>query len=288
MKTVNLKNFYICMLALVLSLFFIKIPDIIYASDNGEEETTSEKVTEKITYDEESSIVKESEENSISESEKMGEEPTRGYSQGVGSIGNAIITTNDLNGSLEFVPITTKEGQKFYLLIDYSQSDNNVYFLDAVTLNDLVHIAETETDADGNPIYLEISTKETETVTATEESSEKLTEAEEPKEEKEQTNSMSDRLVMLFGIVVLLAVAFVIIYFVKVKGRKIDEDEDNFGEDNDESEVDEEIFPEESEENVFSMEIKEEPKDGMKDIDNVENDEIVEFIEDDETDNSDL
>lgn len=323
MKTANLKKFYVCMLALVLSLLFLKTPDVIYASDGGEEETKAELNINGVDFSnifsedfdvnqltpEQWQVISEIlsmmdwEDVSVSddwsafgglgstpEPETTGEEPTRGYSQGVGSTGNAIITTNDLNGSLEFVPFTTKEGQQFYLLIDYSQSDNNVYFLDAVTMNDLVHIAETETDADGNPIYLELPTKEVEKEEVTEESSEEVTEAEEPEEEeKKKSNSMSDSLVMLFGIVIIAAIAFVVIYFVKVKGKKIDEDEDDFGLDDEESDEDEEIFPEESaEDDAFSMEMKDEPEE-MFDIDDVEvNEETPEFIEDDDTDNSDF
>lgn len=265
-------------------------------SDEGVEETTREtesQMTTEETEETSENAVFYAEDITLSEPETIntGEERTRGYTQGVGSTGNVIITTNDLSGSLEFVPFTTKDGQQFYLLIDYSQSENNVYLLDTVTFNDLAHMAETVTDADGNPIEYTPTVRQTvaqeeTTQRATEENTE--TETAKNKQKSGKENMLGSNAVLLAGLAVIIAVAVVGITFYKKKTKKVDEDNDEFDFDSEESDEDEEddnVFGKSSEtqeqQNLFDIEYvndeKEtsdtEPNDGIEFIDDEPEDE---------------
>lgn len=266
-------------------------------SDEGVEETTTETESQTTTEEAEETFANAvfyAEDITLPEPETIntGEERTRGYSQGVGSTGNVIITTNDLSGSLEFVPFTTKDGQQFYLLIDYSQSENNVYLLDTVTFNDLAHMAETATDADGNPIEYtpavrQTAAQEETTQRVTEENTE--TETAKNKQKSGTNNMLGSNAVLLVGLAVIIAVAVVGITFFKKKTKKVDEDNDEFDFESEESdyedETDEDVFGKSSEtqeqQNLFDIEYvndeKEtsdtEPNDGIEFIDDEPEDE---------------
>lgn len=281
----------------VLTIVFIWFyPISTYAStgesDEGAEETTGEtesRINMEETEETSENAVYYAEDLTEPETINTGETPTRGYAQGVGSTGNVIITTNDLSGSLEFVPFTTKDGQQFYLLIDYSQSENNVYLLDTVTFNDLAHMAETATDADGNPIEYTPAVRQTQTV-AQEESTQRITEesesteAETGKNTKKSSgnNSLGSNLILLVGIAVIIALAVVGITLYKNKMKKVDEDNDEFDYDNeegDEEETDEDVFGKSSDDqgqqNLFDIEFVNDEKEtsGLEFIDESDSDE---------------
>lgn len=264
-------------------------------SDEGVEETTREtesQMTTEETEETSENAVFYAEDITLSEPETIntGEERTRGYAQGVGSTGNVIITTNDLSGSLEFVPFTTKDGQQFYLLIDYSQSENNVYLLDTVTFNDLAHMAETVTDADGNPIEYtptvrQTAAQEETTQRATEENTE--TETAKNKQKSGKENMLGSNALLLAGLAVIIAVAVVGITFYKKKTKKVDEDNDEFdfdSEESDEAEEDDNVFGKSSEtqeqQNLFDIDFVNDEKE----VSDPESNDGIEFIDDEPED----
>lgn len=55
--------------------------------------------------------------------------------------GTVLDNATDGDGK-EFFTVTTEDGAVFYLVIDRQKADNNVYFLNAVTLEDLAALAE--------------------------------------------------------------------------------------------------------------------------------------------------
>jgi len=55
--------------------------------------------------------------------------------------GTVLDNATDGDGK-EFFTITTEDGAVFYLVVDRQKQDNNVYFLNAVTLEDLAALAE--------------------------------------------------------------------------------------------------------------------------------------------------
>lgn len=245
------------------------------------------------------------EDSSGSEDPAEKKEPIRAERKGTGTTGTAIVTSNDLEGAMEFVKITTKDDQMFFLVVDYTKEEDNVYFLDVVTVNDLLHIAETEVDADENPIYIDYSRlgetdkdvsgepkpKDAGTVSGGES-------GEGDKEQKEEaattgkktglSGEMLQNAVLLLGIVLIGGIAFGIIYFMKIKNRKVDEDDDDFvdgesfEEDDDEDEIPESDL--ELEEDLVEDNIS---AGNLVDIDDAEA-ETPEYVGDDETDDSDF
>lgn len=206
-------------------------------------------------------------EEETAEQELALEQPTRLVKKGTGSTGTAIITSNDLQGAMEFVKITTKDGQMFYLVIDYTKDEDNVYFLDTVSVNDLFRIAESSTDANGDPIYIDYSKSmdivdeskgenqgQADIVTKTEGENQtkvqgKQDETKSPSSEakgesKKTGNNIMQNIVLLLGIVIIGGAAFLVLYFVKIKNKKIDEDQDNFEDmiDDEEEDSDNGIF----------------------------------------------
>jgi hypothetical protein len=62
--------------------------------------------------------------------------------------GSVLDTATDRDGK-EFYTITTEAGNIFYLIIDRQRTDNGVYFLNAVTEDDLVALAEAADEGEG-------------------------------------------------------------------------------------------------------------------------------------------
>lgn len=238
-------------------------------------------------------------------------EPIRAERKGTGTTGTAIVTSNDLQGAMEFVKITTKDDQMFFLVVDYTKEEDNVYFLDVVTVNDLLHIAETEVDADENPIYIDYSkfekkdkegqeTEDGKTVSGGEAEGQESDKAQEKEGTGGKKSALSGEMlqnaVLLLGIVLIGGIAFGIIYFMKIKNKKVDEDDDDFadGESFEDEDDEDEIFEsaldldeesgleEDSEESMGDI-----GGENLVDIDDVEA-ETSEYVGDDETDNSDF
>lgn len=63
--------------------------------------------------------------------------------------GTVLDNATDGDGK-EFFTVTTEDGAVFYLVVDRRKADNNVYFLNAVTLEDLAALAESS----GKPLTI--------------------------------------------------------------------------------------------------------------------------------------
>lgn len=57
--------------------------------------------------------------------------------------GTVLDNATDADGK-EFFTVTTEDGAVFYLVVDRQKADNNVYFLNAVTLEDLTALAQVD------------------------------------------------------------------------------------------------------------------------------------------------
>lgn len=218
---------------------------------------------------------------------------TQAEKRGTGSAtGTSVVTSDDLEGAMEFVKITTKDDQMFYLVIDYTQEEDNVYFLDLVTVNDLFRIAETETDADENPIYVDYSQFKEKTETGQEEGDESNLQESGEKEENEaaevKTGAPDDRvqnLILILGIVFVGGIAFVVIYVMKVKNKKIDEDKDDFSDLSEDDQDDDDSNDSYFAETPYEMEESEESEiTEPSELVDIDSDEEQSFVEDDETD----
>lgn len=157
----------------------------------------------------------------------------------------------------EFFTITTPDGNIFYLVIDRQRGDHDVYFLNAVTENDLLALAEkSETASETSP-----------PAPSTPVPTETTTSAPEKEEIPEKKNGGNNPLI----IVLLLIAAGGAVYYCKVLKPKAtisesfdDEDDDDFDEEDDEQ--DEYNFDEEIDPIIEEKSFEEEPEEFTEEI----------------------
>ncbi len=124
--------------------------------------------------------------------------------------GNAELT-DDVTDSenLQFITVTSKDGNVFYFVIDKGADSENVYFLNTVDDTDLEALAEQKDGTEQKPVV---------TQPAETEPTQEPTEQEKPKEnetEKEQTPQKQNN-TMLYIILVVLAAGGIGAYYYKV------------------------------------------------------------------------
>lgn len=145
--------------------------------------------------------------------------------------GEVLDNATSENGK-EFFTITTPDGNVFYLVIDRERGDHDVYFLNAVTENDLLALAEkSETSEDTSP-----------PAPSTPEPTESSTSEPEPVETPEKKKGGNNTLLI---IIVVLAIGGAI-YYVKVLKPKAKAANDFDDEDDEEFEEEEEYSFEDS------------------------------------------
>jgi hypothetical protein len=154
------------------------------------------------------------------------------------------ITQTATEGTKEFYTISTKSGKIFYLIIDNSKSEDNVYFLTEVSEKDLMNftLSDTVTLPEVDTVYAEPEQEETE-----EEPAE--TAQEEPEEEEVQMpeDKSSVGSYILIGLVAAGVLGGA--YYFKVYKPKQDSDDEEDEYEEDESETEEEpAEPDEAEE----------------------------------------
>lgn len=171
-----------------------------------------------------------SSESSESTSERKSEEPAEedktsndsennnnDYSFSTQTEGNAdLIASEEVitdNGKFQFIAVNTRDGDVFYVIVDNSKTDNNVYFLNEVDTYDLKALLNK--DDDGNAAQVgdtSVSSEDDEDEEASEES------VDEEAEQTQSSESGSDSsILIIIGIVVLAGIGFVI-YKIKNGG----------------------------------------------------------------------
>ena len=157
--------------------------------------------------------------------------------------GTGTVLDNATDGNeKEFYTITTDEGDVFYLIIDRQRNNENVYFLNAVTIDDLIALAEKSDRKSPNitsaspPTELSVDEEQSPAVTP------------EPETDTEPPSSNSTMYIVIC--VAAVGVGGAAYYFKIVKGKKdvIDEDED-YGDDEDEYGYEEEPEPDDDSDN---------------------------------------
>lgn len=177
----------------------------------------------------------------------------------------------------EFITVTTKNGNTFYLIIDRERDSDNVYFLNMVDERDLEAFLE-ETESEELDSILSLP-EETETEEKSDITSEELPEDEElPEEEQDDLTEQNNKLYIIF--IVCVAV-IVIVYFKKFrKGKHTDEDEyETEDEYEDDGEV---IYSEDEFEDRKEPEEFDEDEDDDADEEEVVKDIDLDFEEDEE------
>lgn len=160
------------------------------------------------------------------------------------------ITQTAAEGTKEFYTISTKSGKIFYLIIDNSKSQDNVYFLTEVSEKDLMNftLSDTVTLPDVDTVYAEPEAEETEAEPETEETVGEEPEEEEPEMPEDKSPAGSYILIGLAAAGFLGAAYYFKVYKPKQDGY----DEDEYDEDEMEEEpaqpddADEETLPDET------------------------------------------
>lgn len=122
--------------------------------------------------------------------------------------GNAELTDNvSDNENLQFITVTSKDGNVFYFVIDKSAESENVYFLNTVDDGDLAALIEQKDGAVQEPIST--SPAETEPI-------QPPTEQEAPNETEQEQAPKKTNNTMVYVILFVLAVGGIAAYYFKV------------------------------------------------------------------------
>jgi hypothetical protein len=150
--------------------------------------------------------------------------------------GTVIDNATDEDGK-EFYPLGTEDGSVFYLIIDRQRSTENVYFLNVVTEQDLISLAE----QNGKPI-----SGTTVTPPPPGQPGEDGQEPTEPGEDGQEPPSKNNTGLLLI-ILAVVGVGGAVLYFKVIKGRK-NMDDDGFydGGDDDDGDYDYEPDPDDA------------------------------------------
>lgn len=119
---------------------------------------------------------------------------------GGGEVAEQMVTDTSNTAERQFFTVTTKNDHVFYLMVDQSRSDNNVYLLDQVTDEDLYALAATGKKEEKSSIFQTAGNTET------------VARAEQPEEKNEKSNAGGD----IFLYIVLIALAAAAFYYYKI------------------------------------------------------------------------
>ena len=155
------------------------------------------------------------------------------------------ITQTATEGTKEFYTISTKSGKVFYLVIDNSKSQDNVYFLTEVSEKDLMNftLSDTVTLPEVDTVYAEPETEEPEPTQEAEEEEPETEEVQMP-EDKSPVGSY-----LLIGLVAAGALGAGC-YFKVYKPKHEYDDEDEY-EDDESEEAEEPAEPDDAEEETL-------------------------------------
>lgn len=222
-RKIKFKSLFTVLLAIIICLSF-SISSVSAASSTSGSSSSSSSTSES-DKDGEKDTEEDTDDNKDDENEEDSD-----YSWSSNTIGNSeLVADEDIlmeNGSYQFIAVTTRDEDVFYVIIDKTKTEDNVYFLnevDTYDINKLVNDDENGSSEDGN-IDVEETEPEEATVAA-------------------QTTSSSSgnsqfMLYLIIGIVILGGIGFAL--FKLKKGKKKDtSQEDDFDFDDEYEEINE-------------------------------------------------
>ncbi|MEE1173381.1 MAG: DUF4366 domain-containing protein [Ruminococcus sp.] len=184
-------------------------------------------------------------EKKISDSNSDTDSEKRNYYFSENTDGNAELVANEKvitdNGLFQFIAVTTRSGDVFYVIIDNSKEENNVYFLNDVDTFDLQALLSKDDGSDT------VKVGESAEIEATTESgAAENADSENKKESDSKQGGNYTSIFILLGIVVLGGIGFVIFKIKKggfgKKKAQTDLLDDDFDDElDDEAEINEDI-----------------------------------------------
>ena len=155
------------------------------------------------------------------------EEEKAAAEAGGGNVAEQVITDTGNTAERQFFTVTTKNDHVFYIVVDQSRSDNNVYLLDQVTDEDLLDLAAGVEETDKSSVFSAKAEKETA-------APEPAVQEQEPKQEKKSGGDL------LFWLAMVLLAAGAFYYYKIYKPKQETRKEDSDAKDLDEFEAEEE------------------------------------------------
>ncbi|MCD8122495.1 MAG: DUF4366 domain-containing protein [Clostridiales bacterium] len=214
----------------------------VFAYADGDAETSGVTVEETLDNEPEETETETEETNEVEETE----ETTGGSLTPDGNLTLVDDISEEDSEAMEFITVTTKSGNYFYLIIDRSSDEENVYFLNLVDESDLMALMDEEEQEAFSQTTELTETEETDAESeevATVEEAETDTEAEETQEET--GSGVSSSLLLLIVLVVIGGAVAGGYYFLKIKpgknGSSVDEDMEFYDDEEYENEDEEEI-----------------------------------------------
>ncbi len=148
---------------------------------------------------------------------------TSDYSWSSNTVGNSnLVADEDIimeNGTYQFIAVTTRDDDVFYVIIDKTKTENNVYFLNEVDTADIEKFAQ-----DDSNISNDTSVEET-TVSAGAENSEVTS------EKKTNSGDSQFMIYLVIGVVILCGLGFVFFKLKGKNGKKKSNDTDEYDDD---------------------------------------------------------
>lgn len=233
MKNISkIKKKSIIALAMALTLVFSSIVSV--SATETATAVASSSSSESKANDEDREDSEDKEKDKESDTEESTEESTeKDYTFSTTTKGNSELVANQEvlleNGYHQFIAVETRDGDIFYIIIDKTKTEDNVYFLNEVDTYDINKLMSDD-DSSGSSNNTTASSVENKATEATEA----------PTATKQNTNSSSGNsqfmLILVVGICLLGGIGFAI--FKLSKGKKKPVVEDNFF-DEDEDEINE-------------------------------------------------
>lgn len=235
LKTIKFKKIITAFVAIIICLTF-SVSVNAATSSNGSSSssassnTDSSDTTDDKSSNEESKTAEENSENADASSDKEKID----YSWSTNTIGNSSLVANEEilldNGYYQFIAITTRDDDVFYVIIDETKTENNVYFLnevDTYDINKLLGDDETSGNYDNNEDNTEATEETEETGSA---------------QSPNSSGNSQFYLYLVVGIVILGGIGFVLykFKFKKKETSNTNEDDDFDFEEEDEINEDDE------------------------------------------------
>lgn len=180
----------------------------------SQEQSVSESTEKSSAYSESTEVSNDSENSETSE--ENGESSAVSYSFSEATKGNANLVASEEvltdDGQFQFIAVTTRDGDVFYVIVDRSKVEDNVYFLNEIDTYDLKALLNKKEDGTA----AQVGTVNT----ANDTSDDTVEESEEESDESEETSDsgFEGSLYILIGIAVLAAIGFVIFKIKKDGG----------------------------------------------------------------------